>query len=437
MNAEDAAFTLRQRRIFFVLVCLQQFFGQLGFAVLGPLFPGEAAARNVGGTVVGWVFGSFQLVIILSTPIVLKVIPRLGPTPMLNISNFVNGLSNIAFGLAWFCKDSTSFVILSFATRVVSSLGVCATMVVGAGLLPFFWQKQLSTGSAIYETVMGFAYTFGPIVGSWLYGLGGGSSSWGYVLPFFGLGALQIVFGIGVWMYLPQLPVPVCDSEGLAHFSPKVGIPIVFCFIASAGLEYNAPLLQPYLELDPFKYSIADVGWAFGAVSGLYVLSGPFMGWVDDKFGGKYAIPLMSVGTILMSIGYILIGPDTWVPELEPSIPNMWVGLCLMGLGGAMSLIPTYNTIFSCALHEDDDSKANATSALYNIVYAGGAFLGPAVAGWCGDTFGYASAFSSFAVFILGVLVALLAPLLWLRLRSSRSISASLLSARLSRDTRS
>merc|ERR1711865_965810 len=94
-----------------------------------------------------------------------------------------------------------------------------------------------------------------------------------------------------------------------------------------------------------------------------------------------------------------------------------------MAFGSSFALIPTYNHIFQYACHRDEDSQANATSALYNIVYALGAFLGPTMAGWLGDAIGYGMSYTWFAMFLILLLIPLIIVTPCLRGRLARTAS--------------
>lgn len=397
-----------QRRRVFCVVCVQEFLAQLGFAVMAPLFPQEASDRDVESSVIGWVFGIFQLVIVIGSPLALRLIPEVGPTRLLKICSFVDGTANIAFALSWYAVHTETFIVLCFVTRIVAASACGLTMVVGCGLLPFLFTGKLSTGSAIIETVIGGALTFGPVLASFLYTLGGEAKRLGYVLPYLTVGFLQFVFGIFACMYYPVLPTPDAKQAGISNFSWKAVLPCSVCLFSSAAIEFASPTLQPYLAEAPYEFGITRVGTVFAVYSVAYVGISPLVGMADDKTGGRYAVTMMVVGTLCMSLGYILLAPAGLILDLVPlkkSIPNMWMGICLVGSGAAFSLIPTYNNMFQYALHPEEDSQANATSALYNIMYAAGAFLGPTVAGELVEAFGYGESYTLLAIFLMIVAV--------------------------------
>ena len=60
------------------------------------------------------------------------------------------------------------------------------------------------------------------------------------------------------------------------------------------------------------------------------------------------------------------------------------------------------------ALHENEDDQSVATGALYNVVYCGGAFLGPSIGGLLMDAMDVKDAYTAFGIFTLvsGVAIA-------------------------------
>jgi len=185
----------------------------------------------------------------------------------------------------------------------------------------------------------------------------------------------------------------------VTFFSPKVAIPLAVMFVAAAANEFAVPTLALYLTGSPFKYSVHVVGLAWSASSLMYVSVGPLIGMVDDKFEGKVAVPIMAFGVFVTAIGYFLLaGPAVWSWHSEVII---LIGMITIGLGDASVFIPAYNNIFQYALHDDEGSQANATAALYNMVYSSGTVLGPVVGGWMSKTVGIAGSYNDCGVFLV------------------------------------
>lgn len=404
--------TARQKQWIFFAICSELFLGQLGFAIFAPFFPEEAGKKGVSPLTLGWIFGVFQIVVVAFTPLTMKILPVAGPTNLLNVSNFLTGFSNIAFGYSWYANAGPQFIFMCFLTRIVAGVGVSMEMVIGYGLLPYLYEESLSTASSIVETVLGVAFIVAPVIGSGLYLLGGGASGQGYVLPFVLLGTCQCIFGIIMLACFPHLPIESESNASIFAFSPRVFVPLAICVISSAVIEFTGPTLQPFLADAPFHFGVARVGFVYAVSSIVYTVCGPLVGMLDDRSEGAWSIPIMLFGIFGAGAGYVVLAPADWVQRYVPlalNVNGMWLGICLIGSSAAFGLVPTYGSIFQCALDKDDKTAAsNATSALYTIVYGVGAFLGPTLGGALGDAFGTASSYSLCGVFCMMVSVVFL-----------------------------
>jgi len=282
-------------------------------------------------------------------------------------------------------------------------MGVSIQMQVGYGLLPCLFADGVSTAASILETVIGVSFIVAPMIGSFLFVISGGAHGHGYIVPFVVLGACQSLFAATLIVWFPRLPASESDKPSLLNFSPRVLLPVFICIFTGAAIEYCGPTLQPFLAEAPFHYSISMVGVVFAVCSIVYSGFGPLVGTLDDNSKGRFAVPFMLLGMILTGLGYILIAPATWLHgwwPLETGSFGLWLGIVILGIGGAFGLVPTYGNILNNATHADEMDQSNATSALYNVAYGIGAFLGPTLGGMFGGSFGIPSSYSGCGIFL-------------------------------------
>lgn len=129
---------------------------------------------------------------------------------------------------------------------------------------------------------------------------------------------------------------------------------------------------------------------AYGAL--LYLLS--IIGaWIADRMTGTHRAVLW--GAIIIAAGHILMGiPVEWAT---------WSGLGLIIIGTGL-LKPNINSMVG-ELYEKGDNRRDSGFSIY---YAGiniGAFAGPLVAGWLGQTYSWHAGFLAAAVgMVLGVI---------------------------------
>lgn len=384
------------RRRVFILICIDLFVGQLGYAVFTPFFPGEASSKDLSESMVGWVLGIFQFTILLVTPFAVRFIPVFGPTNLLNMSNFLIANSNIAFAMAWYVASGPPFFIACLVTRIVNGIGVAIAMVVGYGLLPYLFVDKISTGASILETVVSSSFVIAPVFGAVLYQLGGRSEHYGYILPSLVLGVLQNILGVYCICFFPKLPMPAPARSNLMDFSLCVLVPCLVCTITSAAVEFVSPSLEVFLRQKPFQMSVTDVGFVYGIASLTYACAGPLVGFFDDRFSGRYGVIITAFGSILLGLSYVALG--TAVSEVDNV--NIWTAVAVMGVGGSLGLVPTYNNIYIWSKHLCEDDAATATSVLYNVVYAAGGFVGPTLAGYLSQFLGIGRSYEDFGIFV-------------------------------------
>lgn len=146
--------------------------------------------------------------------------------------------------------------------------------------------------------------------------------------------------------------------------------------IASGGLGYD-------------QQTASSVVAAYGALVYLLALVGA---WIADRVVGTYRSVLW--GSVLIASGHIFMG----IPREFAT----WVGLALIILGTGL-LKPNVSTMVG-ELYEQGDRRRDAGFSIYYSGINIGAFLGPLVAGFLGQTYHWHLGFAAAAVgMIIGI----------------------------------
>ncbi|XP_013381874.1 MFS-type transporter SLC18B1 [Lingula anatina] len=354
------------------------------FSLLAPFFPDEAAKKGSTKTTTGLIFGCFELVIFISSPIFGALLTRIGSRFMYCAGIMVAGCCAILFGFLDGSPPGSVYVGMCFAVRIVEALGCSLYIVASWAIIAHTFPNEVSMLMGTLETFSGIGMMAGPALGGALYSLGG------FRLPFFVMGSLVILIGLmSAALLPPQDDAPTERKNMLQLFkAPSIILSLILITVAAFGLGYMDPTLSQHLEkLDP---SLKDKYWLIGIMfliaPGMYAFTAPLWGYLADKT--KRTKTMMIIGMIVGGTGFILMGP--WQP-IQNLFPNqkapLWiaiVGLTVMGLGVGGALIPVFTDLFEEASYlgfpetfETQGMISGITSSAFSL----GAFLGPTIGG--------------------------------------------------------
>ncbi|KAJ6636068.1 MFS-type transporter SLC18B1, partial [Pseudolycoriella hygida] len=332
-------FTKRQW-LTLLVIGLADFCNAVCVSLQAPFFPQEAEKKGATATEYGLVFGVFELVVFLISPLYGQYLNRIGPKVLFNGGIFTTASSAICFGLLDKVEDHTSFVALAFTIRIIEALGNAAFLTASFAIIAKEFPDNVGTTFASLETFFGLGLIVGPMVGGTLYSLGG------YFLPFVVLGSALFVTALLTACVLPKHP-PEYDS----------------------------------------------------GQAGLYALSAPFCGILVDKFiNPKYS---SCFGSLSIAVGFCLIGPASFLP-IETKMSTIIAGLVLHGLGIACQLVASFSDALCTSIKKglpDNIETYGLISGLWTSTFALGAFIGPSVSGALYDSIGFREA----TIFVIGL----------------------------------
>ncbi|BES95382.1 solute carrier family 18, subfamily B, member 1 [Nesidiocoris tenuis] len=361
------------------------FSGAICISLQAPFYPKEAELKGATATEYGLVFGSFEFIAFLSSPILGKYINIVGAKTMLSLGMVLAAISAICFGLLDYVEDHVTFITLSFALRMTESLGATAALVSAFSITAAVFPKSVATTFATLEAFYGLGYIVGPTVGGLLFSLGG------YVLPFAVMGTTMMVGTIFVFIILP--PINKLDND-LGHVKVKdvLKIPGVMldsiCTVAtSISMGFLAATLEPHIR----EYGLSSIqnGLMFIISGGTYAVIAPGVGRLCDKW--VYPKKMLTVGALFIVTSYVIIGPFPYL-MIPKSLGLCIVGLVVHGFGLAALMVPTFIDSICSAVaagFRDDIGTYGVISGLWSSSFALGAFIGPSVAGWLYDLVGF------------------------------------------------
>ncbi|XP_046442778.1 MFS-type transporter SLC18B1-like [Daphnia pulex] len=393
--------TKRQWATAFV-IAFADFCSAVCISLQAPFYPAEAERKGATASQYGFVFGCYELTVFLTSPLFGKYLAKLIPKFMLNGGLVVTGVCSILFGVLDKIDDTTAFIGLSFAVRVIEALGSAAFLTAAFAIIAAEFPSSIATTFACLETFFGLGLIVGPTLGGFLFQMGG------YMLPFTVLGVLLIAAAFFTYALLPA--AEHCDSPQSGGLFRILRIPSILLasfsvFAASTSVGFLSATLEPHLR--QFDLMPVSMGLMFVIEGGIYAITAPVWGYLCDRKVQPKIVTL--IGSIFIVVGFLLIGPAPFLP-LDTTLNLAITGLVIMGFGVGAELVSGFiSALQEATFHgfPNNLSTYGLVSGLWTSTFALGAFVGPSLAGILFDQVGfrYSTLFVITTNALLGILV--------------------------------
>ncbi|KHJ90960.1 transporter, major facilitator family protein [Oesophagostomum dentatum] len=241
----------------------------VAFSCIAPFYPMEAKKKGLSDIEIGAVFGVFELVIFLASPVAGKLMPRLGPKNLFTYGLASTGTVAVLFGFIDLIPSRQMFFIASLTVRILEGIGeagfVTSSFTINANCFP----GMLSTILGILQTCGGVGFSLGPFLGGILYDVGG------FRLPFYSLGvAMYLMALLSRWL-IPNDLEDTSKSEGSTSNGgykgllriPTIWLMLYAVFNSAISTSFVNPAMAGHLE--SFHLSPPVLGL-------LFLLSGAF-----------------------------------------------------------------------------------------------------------------------------------------------------------------
>jgi multidrug resistance protein len=343
------------------------FIDLVAYSIAVPVLPDYTRELGASPTVIGFLFSSFGLTLLIAS------------VPMGAISDRVGRRGPLVLGLAALAISTLVFAFARqlswlFAARLIQGAADAVTWVVGFALLADLYAPA-ERGRVMGFVMSGatFGLMVGPSLGGWLYEAGG------IALPFLIVAAGAAAATIAA-LLMPFPPgqaaretVPLRMIAGV----PGVAVCAVAVILGSATLSMMEPVVSLWLT-DRLALNPGRIGLVFGIAAVASTALHPVYGSLADRWGGRR---LTLVGLTAMSM-------------MLPVVAQAWdfssaVGLyVLLAAGAAMVVTP------SLAYMGDAVSAAGVSSfgvayGLYNFAWGAGLLIGPALGGFLYERLGF------------------------------------------------
>lgn len=377
----------RQQWLTLIVFAIADFCSAVCVSLQAPFYPMMAESKGAKPTEYGFVFGIFELTVFIVSPIYGNYLNKIGPKFMFNAGIFTTATTCILFGFLDRINDTTAFIGLSFAVRIVEAMGNSGFLTASFSIIAKEFPEHVGATFASLETCFGLGMIVGPTLGGALFELGG------YTLPFVTLGSMLILAASLTYCILPSYG---SDFKGESHSSgsiislvkiPAVALAAYAIIASSISIGFLQATLEPHLrplELSPFQLGLMFV--LNGATYGLFA---PLWGWLCDKAVNPRLVVIF--GSFVVMVAFIIIGPTPFLP-IPTTMPLCILALVLHGTGFGAELVATFTSAQRDAVANgfpDDIDTYGLVSGMWASTFALGAFIGPSAAGALFDLIGF------------------------------------------------
>lgn len=217
---------------------------------------------------------------------------------------------------------------------------------------------------------------------------------------------------------------------------PNVLIISLVIIVISQSQGFLDPTVEPHLRSFGIKPWL--VGIAFLAMSSAYAFCSPFVGYFASKTKNKFII--MLIGLAITFLGLILVGPTTIISN-TPSIYYSFSGMIVIGIGFAISFIPTFEAILIVAVkneHYDDNIITySIVSGYWGSMFALGETIGPIIGGFTSEMLDFPAASTIMAIICFIAVILVVVAVFIGEMQSEEDSDGSLESSYSSTDTES
>ncbi len=352
------------RRLLFLVYAII-FIDSLGYGIVVPIMPVYARQLGVGQFALGMLFASYALGIVVGSVPFGLLSDRWGRRPFLFFSMLAMAGAFVVYAF------SASYVPL-FLSRLVDGLTAAANWSVGLAILAEIAEPESRGGTMGWAiTLMGAGAIIGPLVG------GFSSDLLGHRAPFLfvaGLCLLAAFFTLTGSGFRERVSAPITEGYGkqlgdaLRH--PLLRLVLLIVLVGTASLGLLEPLFPVYLS-EQLHLSSTMIGVLFAVMVLAYTVASPWVGrWSDS--GGK---------NLPMTLG--LLGSAVAGPVITQSGNLATVAVIFIFYGVMVALIeaPTMPLIADLIEQGEGDQAYGTAYGLFNMSYALGALLGPAIGG--------------------------------------------------------
>lgn len=348
------------------LVIFTLFIDTLLYSLIIPIIPNYITRLGASQTVVGLLFGSYAVSLLITSPLWGILSDRVGRR------------IPIILGLAGFAASTVFFAFADsipelFIARLLQGIASAATWTSSLALLAdLFPSNERGKVMGLALTAISAGSLLGAPMGGFLADLGG------YVTPFLTVTVLIIIDGLAFTFLIKDSQKSAEEKTNILVLlrNRKVLLISAIIFVANGILSLLEPIFPIFLEKS-FNASITSIGLLFGIATLAHGITAPVSGNLADRYGH---FPVMFCGLALIALTIPLL-------VLSGTLFHEAIAMFLVGASVAAALSPTLSAIANVVDQQETKSYASAY-AIFDIFYALAMILGPIAGGILADLLG-------------------------------------------------
>lgn len=342
------------------------FFDMLLYSVIIPLTPYYEETFKASPTLIGILFSSYSVTLLIFTPYFGNLTDRIGRKKPIII-----GLSGMAITTILF-SHPINFEMLIIA-RGLQGMASAATFTAALALIAdLFVKKERAVVMGFAMTSMSAGTLLGAPIGGFLVEFGG------YQAPFYIISVLMAIFIVLGAIYLQDEKRPdIQESKKILNLlkKPEIIWILAIMVVSECAMTMLEPILPIYLS-GTFTDNSIFIGVMFGVITLAYGIMAPVSGSLINKYTPSRVV----------LVGLLLGGIFLPFVVLAQSTLQLVIALALLGGSMGLAVSPTL-TMLGDTQSESEQASYGALYSLFNIFFAVAAIIGPFAGGVLTDVF--------------------------------------------------
>lgn len=375
----------RSRGVAVALITFATFTDILAYSIAVPVLPDISRKFGASPTLIGLLFASFGLTVMLTS------------IPMGAFSDRTGRKLPLIGGLVALAVSTVLFAFAPnmpwlFAARLVQGAADAVTWVVGFAVIADLYAAE-ERGRVMGLVMSGttFGFMVGPSLGGWLYESGGPQ------VPYLVVAGFSLVAAAGLaWLRLP----PVAGTDERVPLLAVIRLPAVaVCAAAVVVGGGTIAMLEPVLSLylsSEIGLGPARIGLVFGGGAVMTALLHPVFGGVADRMGGR-RLTLLGLGAIGATLPMF---SQIW------SFPSA-VALYAFGVVSISMMLTPSLAYMAEAVSLAGVRSFGVAYGLYNFAWALGLLVGPSLGGAAYERVGFSALTLIWAPCVIAIAIGL------------------------------